>query len=239
MENSEYRKEVGKETPQYGGDDFPSLIGKGRMIIRDSGDLRILVKLVQYLGSIRYWEDKDHGIWEWTEKVHTSSVGACLAGLKAISKYVSVPNELIEKGQEALDMLLPSESKSKGTDLALLSLIYPYDIVSPAQRDAILKNVEEKLVRKRGVIRYPGEHYYNRKGEVEWTMGFPWLAIIYKKLGNRKKYGHYRGKAMFVMNSARELPELYFAGSPEHNENSPLGWAQSLYLVALAERTAS
>jgi len=95
------------------------------MIIRDSGDLRILVKLVQYLGSIRYWEDKDHGIWEWTEKVHTSSVGACLAGLKAISKYVSVPNELIEKGQEALDMLLPSESKSKETDLALLSLTLP------------------------------------------------------------------------------------------------------------------
>jgi hypothetical protein len=47
------------------------------------------------------------------------------------------------------------------------------------------------------------------------------------------------GKAMFVMNSEGELPELYFAGSPEHNENSPLGWVQSLYLVALAERTAS
>ena len=70
-------------------------------------------------------------------------------------------------------------------------------------------------------------------------MGFPWLAIIYKKLGNRKKYEHYMGKAMFVMNSEGELPELYFAGLPEHNENSPLGWAQSLYLVALAERTAS
>jgi phosphorylase kinase alpha/beta subunit len=211
------------------------MIGKGRMIIRDASDLRILVKLVQYLGSIRYWEDKDHGMWEWKEEVHASSIGACLAGLKAISKYVYVPKELIEKGQRALNSLLPRESESKEADLALLSLIWPYDIVSPAQREAILRNVERKLVRERGLIRYPGDHYYNRKGEAEWTMGFPWLAIIYKKLGDRKKYEKYMARTMFVMNSAGELPELYFAGSSEHNENSPLGWAQSLYLVALAE----
>jgi hypothetical protein len=46
-------------------------------------------------------------------------------------------------------------------------------------------------------------------------------------------------KTMFVMNSAGELPELYFSGTNEHNENSPLGWAQSLYLVALKEGMGS
>ena len=211
------------------------MIRAGRNLIRDSGDLRILKKLVQYLGSIRYWEDKDHGMWEWTEEVHASSVGACLAGLKAISKYVHVPKELIEEGQKALDNLLPRESESKETDMALLSLIWPYGVVSPSQRDAILRNVETKLVRKRGLIRYPGDHYHNRNGEAEWTMGFPWLAIIYKRLGNRRLYEKYMAKAVFVMNPAGELPELYFAGSKEHNANTPLGWAQSLYVVALAE----
>src|SRR4030042_274657 len=169
-------------------------------------------------------------MWEENEEIHASSIGACLAGLKAISKYVHVPKELIEEGQKALDNLLPRESKSKEADMALLSLIYPYDIVSPAQRDAILRNVETKLVRQRGLARYPGDHYYNRNGEAEWTMGFPWLATIYKKLGNRKKYESYMGKTVFVMNSAGELPELYFACSKEHNANTPLGWAQSLYV---------
>jgi GH15 family glucan-1,4-alpha-glucosidase len=211
------------------------MIRKGRMVVRDSGDLRILVKLVHYLQSIRYWEDEDNGMWEENEEVHASSIGACLAGLKAISRYVHVPKELIEKGQKALNNLLPRESETKEADLALLSLIWPYNIVSPMQRDAILRNVERKLVRKRGLIRYPGDRYYNRNGEAEWTMGFPWLAIIYKRLGNRKLYEKYMAKAVFVMNSAGELPELYFAGSKEHNANTPLGWAQSLYLVALAE----
>ena len=211
------------------------LTRNGRRAIRGPEDMRILKKLVLYLKSIRYWKDKDHGMWEESEELHASSIGACLAGLKAISKYVYVPKELIENGQRALNSLLPRESESKETDLALLSLIWPYDVVSPSQRDAILRNVERKLVRKRGLIRYPGDKYYNRNGEAEWTMGFPWLAIIYKRLGNRRLYERYMAKAVFVMNSAGELPELYFAGSNKHNENSPLGWAQSLYVVALAE----
>ncbi len=213
------------------------LIRKGRRVIRDEGDMRILRKLVLYLQSIRYWQDRDNGMWEEKEEMHASSVGACLAGLKAISKYVHVPKELIEKGERALECLLPRESETKEADLALLSLIYPYNIVTPAQTKAILRNVEKKLVRKRGVIRYPGDAYYNRDGEAQWTMGFPWLAIIYKKLGNKKKFDFYMRKTRFAMNGSGHLPELYFAGSKEHNANTPLGWAQSLYLVALAEGT--
>ncbi|MCJ7816546.1 MAG: glycoside hydrolase family 15, partial [Candidatus Aenigmarchaeota archaeon] len=90
-----------------------------------------------------------------------------------------------------------------------------------------------------GVIRYPGDRYYSRGGEAEWTMGFPWLAIIHKKLGNKKKFDFYMRKTRFAMNGSVHLPELYFAGSKEHNDNTPLGWAQSLYLVALAEGMGS
>ena len=218
---------------------FADLTRRGRKVARDSGDMRILRKLVQYLSSLRYWEDRDNGMWEKEEEVHASSIGACLAGLKAISRYVEVPGEMIEKGQEALNSLLPRESETKEVDLALLSLIYPYNLVTPEQRDAILKNVEEKLVKERGVIRHYGDYYYNHEAEAEWTMGFPWLAIIFKKLGNKEKFEFYMKKTREVMNVSGELPELYFADSDEHNENSPLGWSQSLYLVALAAATVS
>ncbi len=209
---------------------------KGIRIIRNKNDLRIIQKLVYYLGSIEYWHDKDNGMWEENEEVHASSVGACVAGLKKISKIVEVPKELIEKGEKVLKKLLPRESATKEADLALLSLIYPYNVVNALEREQILTNVEKLLVRKRGVARYLNDQYYsNENGEAEWTFGFPWLAIIYKNLNRPDKYSYYMRKALEAMNGKKELPELYYAGTEEHNENSPLAWSQALYLVASVE----
>src|SRR3989338_8264295 len=102
---------------------------KGIKILRNENDVKILQKLVHYLEKIEYWHDKDNGMWEENEELHASSIGACVAGLKKISKIVPVKRNLIEKGQAALNKLLPRESEAKETDLALLSLIYPYNIV--------------------------------------------------------------------------------------------------------------
>lgn len=208
------------------------MIEKGYSVIRNESDKRIIEKLIAYLGSIKYWQDSDHGVWEGYEEVHASSVGACVAGLKAISQFFSVPTQFISNGQDTLSSLLPRESATKEADLAQLSLIYPFNIVSEEMTNKILKNVEEKLVRNKGVIRFPNDWYYSRNGDAEWTMGFPWLAIIYKQLGNMEKYKHYMKKTLECFNDLGELPELYFANSNEHNDNSPLGWAQSLYVVA-------
>ncbi len=209
------------------------LARKGILTLSDD-DKRIVQKLVDYLAAIEYWKDADNGMWEENEEIHASSIGACVAGLQAVKGIVVVPQILIDCGKEALNQLLPRESVSKETDLALLSLIYPYDVVNEKQRNAILKNVEEKLLRERGVIRYIGDKYYNKNGEAEWTMGLAWLAIIYKKLGIMNKHRFFLEKTKAAMNGQGELPELYFAGTSEHNENTPLGWAQSLFVVAVA-----
>lgn len=206
---------------------------KGIKVLRDDSDRRIVQKLVYYLNSIRYWEDQDNGVWEENEEVHASSVGACLAGLKKISKIVDVPHALIIKGEEALNALLPRESKSKEVDLALLSLIYPFNVVTAEQRDAILKNVEEKLLRRNGIIRYVGDAYFNKNGEAEWAFGLPWLAIIYRQMNRPDKYAHFMRKTVEALNKDGELPELYFANSDVHNHNTPLGWGQSLLIVAM------
>jgi phosphorylase kinase alpha/beta subunit len=211
------------------------LESKGIKVIRDNDDLRIVQKLVYYLASIEYWHDADSGMWEENEEVHASSVGACVAGLKKISKIVDVPRVLIEKGEEALNALLPRESRSKDCDLALLSLIWPYNVVSDAQRSEILQNVEERLVRQRGLIRYAGDRYFNRQGEAEWTFGFPWLSIIYRQMNRPDKQAFYMRKTLDVVNQKGELPELYYAGSHIHNENTPLGWGQSLLVVAMTQ----
>jgi len=211
------------------------LESKGIKIIRDEQDKRILQKLVHYLESIEYWQDEDNGMWEENEEVHASSVGACVAGLKQIRKLVDVNPELITKGQDTLNALLPRESKTKAVDLALLSLIYPYNVVSAEQRDAILKNIEEQLVRERGVARYHNDYYYNKEGEAEWTMGLPWLAIIYKELNKPDQYARFMRMTIDVMNNKGELPELYYANTNKANPNTPLGWSQALACVMFAQ----
>jgi phosphorylase kinase alpha/beta subunit len=211
------------------------LESKGIKVIRNSDDLRILQKLVYYLNSIQYWQDPDSGMWEENEEIHASSVGACVAGLKKISKIVDVPYVLIRKGEETLNQLLPRESDSKDTDLALLSLIYPYNVVSEEQKTQILANVEEKLVRQRGLIRYAEDKYFHKGGEAEWTFGFPWLSIIYKQLNRPDKAALYMRKTLEVVNKEGELPELYYANTDVHNENTPLGWGQSLLVVAMID----
>jgi phosphorylase kinase alpha/beta subunit len=210
-----------------------------KSLIENPDYLRIVNKLILYLESVKYYEDYDSGMWEEDEEIHASSVGACVAGLKLIDTFkgVFVPSGLIDKGEDTLRSLLPRESKKKSVDLALLSLIYPYNIVTAKERREILENVEYHLVKKRGVIRYKNDYYYNNNEdgfseEAEWTFGFAWLAIIYDKLGEYTKSKFYINK-LISLDTKKGLPELYFSNSKKFNENTPLGWSEAMFVIAL------
>ena len=79
---------------------------------------------------------------------------------------------------------MPRESKSKFTDLALLSLIYPFNVVSEKMAREIVRHLEYHLERDRGVIRYKNDRYYNKNEdevseEAEWCFGFRgWLLFM-------------------------------------------------------------
>lgn len=212
-----------------------------RNILKNDDHLRIVQKLIWYLNSIEYWHDKDSGMWEEDEEIHASSVGACVAGLKMIGKVegIEIPGDLIQNGEVTLNSLLPRESNRKFVDVALLSLIYPYDVVSAEQRKQILTNVEYHLLKERGVIRYKNDYYYNKNvdqysEEAEWTFGLSWLAIIYEELGDFEKAKSFINQ-IIPLDTDEGIPELYYSNSPEHNENNPLGWSESLFIISLYE----
>ncbi len=216
-------------------------VNQNRSIIKTPEHIRIVNKLVRYLEAIEYWHDEDSGVWEEEEELHASSVGACVAGLKSIARVptIEAPVWLLKKGEDALDNLLPRESKKKFVDLALLSLIWPYDVVNEARKIEILENVEYHLLRERGIIRYKGDHYYNKNRdgyseEAEWTFGLAWLSIIYQKRNNFDK-AESLIKDLIAVDTPEGLPELYFSNSPIYNENTPLGWSESLFIVSLYE----
>ena len=178
-----------------------------------------------------------------------SSVGACLAGLYEIKDIVYVPDFLIEAGHVSISSLCPNESLTKSCDLAQLSLVYPYNLLSNVQTRIIVDRVEKNLLRNAGVLRYIGDSYYNsaledtRKlpnsfyvgKEAEWTMGIPWLALCYIRLGDQKKAEYYIRQAESLMLDGSKLPKLYYAHTRKENINNPLGWSNALYIMAVKE----
>ncbi len=214
----------------------------GHSVLRDDNDKRIVGRLVHYLATIEYWHDPDNGVWEEYEEVHASSIGACIAGLQMIqeSGLADVPRDLVAHGYESLHKLLPRESHTKFADLAQLSLMFPYQVLTREEEDIILSNIEYHLSKDKGVVRYKTDRYYNANEdgwseEAEWTMGFPWLSIIYRQRGEHDKADAWLKKAEQALDADGKLPELYFSHTNAPNENNPLGWSESLYIVALAK----
>jgi len=132
---------------------------------RQYEDRILLSHITRYLETLEWWRCADYGVWEEGPKLNASSIGAVLAGLSGL-KSLDDPDlyfneRQLARGRDALDRLLPAESEGRPCDLAQLSLIWPFGVLDEAQTSAVLDNVETRLVRERGVIRYEGDGYFN------------------------------------------------------------------------------
>lgn len=212
----------------------------GASILETDEERAMVQKIVDYLVTLEYWQDADNGIWEEAMEVHASSIGSVVAALKKASEidWLKVPAEAIEKGEAALRALLPRESVTKFCDLALLSLIYPFAVTTEEETLTILRNVEYHLARDKGVIRYKLDRYYNNNSdgfseEAEWCFGLAWLAIVYAERGEKEKAYYWLRKAKATVTADGKVPELYYSHTERPNENTPLGWSESMYVVAL------
>ncbi len=212
----------------------------GHSVLENENDKELVQMLVNYLNSIEYWHDADSGIWEENQEIRASSIGSVVRALKTASllPYITVPEGAIEKGEKALRELLPRETTTRFCDLALLTLIFPFAVTTEEETKKILENVEYFLTRDMGVIRYRNDRYYNNNidgysEEAEWSMGLAWLAIIYAKMGNLEKAKHYLDRSEKTVNPDGLIPELWYSHTEKSNDNIPLGWAESMHVVAL------
>jgi len=142
----------------------------------------VLVEVVHFLKTVRYWQDEDSGHWEEVRKIAASSIGVAVAGLRAFRELLAsagsgtVPlkrplsledvDELIAQGEEALRSILPWECRQPDPDqrryydAALVFLVYPYRVVSPGVADQIIGNVTTHLMGDHGIRRYNGDSYW-------------------------------------------------------------------------------
>jgi GH15 family glucan-1,4-alpha-glucosidase len=213
---------------------------RGAGVVKTNEERAVVQKIIDYLVALEYWHDPDNGIWEENMEVHASSVGSCVAALKKAQgvDWLHVSKDAIELGEHALRKLLPRESTTKFADLALLSLIYPFAVTTEEETIEILRNVEYHLTKDKGVIRYKLDRYYNNNDdgyseEAEWCFGLAWLAIIYAERGKKDQAWYYLERAKGTVTPDGKVPELYYSHTDKPNENTPLGWAESMYVVAL------
>lgn len=212
----------------------------GESVIETDDEREMVQKIIDYLVALEYWDDDDNGIWEENMEVHASSIGACVAALKKANEieWLDVPDAAIERGEHALRALLPRESVTKFVDLALLTLIYPFAVTTEEETKEILSNVEYHLVKEKGILRYKFDRYYNKNldgysEEAEWCFGLSWLAIIYAERGDSERAHYWLERAKAAVTPDGQVPELYYSHTDKPGDNTPLAWAESMYVVAL------
>ncbi|HUL34076.1 MAG TPA: glycoside hydrolase family 15 protein [Candidatus Eisenbacteria bacterium] len=129
--------------------------------------------LADYFRAIQYWKDRDSGAWEEGRKVNSSSVGAVMAGLEEMRKYLRGGErisgvtakgleELLAKGERTLEEQLPLEAPpEREADSATLFLLYPLEQVKRADwRHQIVSLVRARLAGEHGIRRYVGDSYF-------------------------------------------------------------------------------
>jgi hypothetical protein len=146
-------------------------------------DADILSLFPFYFKAISYWNDEDSGHWEEDRKIEASSIGIVIASLKSLRNLimnscsssfclqyegqlvtVELLDDLIQKGTNALNIILPSEciqiGKERRYDAALLFLVYPMQIVNDEMADQIVADVVNNLQREHGILRYLGDSFW-------------------------------------------------------------------------------
>ena len=126
----------------------------------------------RYFNAIQFWRDRDSGAWEEARKVNSSSVGAVVAALLQVDRYIERRNRvpgfsarevkrLIALGRRTLKKQLPFESPpERKSDAALLFLVYPLRVVAQESAQMIVSLIQARLKGAFGIRRYIGDSYY-------------------------------------------------------------------------------
>jgi len=172
--------------------------------------------------------------------------------------------ELIEKCENklreiGLNEFITSESgATRSVDLAqlnplLLAAFAGRPVVDDANTVAVLEKIEAELLGHIGLRRYADDlwdgrvnrHDFGKKEEAQWVHGSPQMSFIYGDLYQRTGEERFLEKQVLHFNRALAsisprwlTPEAWIIDVHTRqwvaDENEPLAWAQSMFVLALA-----
>ncbi len=197
------------------------------------------------------WNLPNYDCWEENgESIHSSSLSCVFGGISAINRHISRPDltilaEKIRKCTLTLTLgnRFKKNSFSTSIDSSLLWLSIPFYLVLPNDpiMEKTVNEIENKLLEKGGVKRYPGDSYY---GGGQWVLLSCWLGWYYVITGKKEKALEIRNWVEKQADDQGYLPEqvlerINFPEKKTYWENRwgenarPLLWSHAMYLVLL------
>lgn len=207
--------------------------------------------IAEYL--LLLWRMPNFDCWEeHGDRVHPSTVGAIYGGLKNICTWVEAPiREAIQRELSAIKEYLLSQGtwdgrfvKSVGSqeiDASLLWLHVPYTVIDGHEPIMVntVRAIEQQLLHKGGVHRYPQDVYY---GGGQWVLLSGYLGWHYAELGDQERAFQYLEWIENQFNEQMHLPEQvqHHLLAPEEYQRwidrwgppaCPLLWSHALHLI--------
>jgi len=124
--------------------------------------------------------------------------------------------------------------KDDKTDISTLGIVVPFEIFSPKEKK-VLNTIERINLTLRtytsGYLRFEGDHY--RNGNCPWTIATLWMAMYYKKAGEKRKANEC---IEFVVKSANEhglLSEQVDNQTMQGSWVNGLAWAHAMFVTLI------
>ncbi len=262
LSNSEIEPEWGHLQFDAWGMSMIAIAKEGDLFFKNDEFRKVIKLMISSVIAYRVWEMPDTGAWEENHEIRQSSIACIAAGLYDLRPYFEeIQNDIdfaIHLCSEKVFKLGTNETNTRKCDLAQTHAILtclPRNLMKREQALAILNNIEKKLLRENGVIRYENDLYYNihcettltkynglyhkqfegqyEGGEAEWVFGLPKLILCRKLLGLSDSSMLYDRLIKIATETEGRIPELYYANTNIHNDNTPLGWACNLTYLTL------
>lgn len=214
--------------------------------------LGTVLDLIRYLKLV--WRLPNSDCWEENEKeIHPSTLACVFGGLERMGRRLedeSVRETAALVRTYILENLHPEERfpkylGSSSVDASLLWLALPFALVTPGDRlmRRTVERMEEKIVGKGGVKRFPEDTYY---GGGEWIILSAWLGWYYLRTGRMDDAETIIGWIVSQADGEGFLPEqvLDNVNDPSMIEPwerkwgpvaMPLLWSHGMFLVLIRE----
>lgn len=181
-------------------------------------------------------------------------------------------DKLIEKCRAKLKEILPNEyvradasdtradkSAVRPVDAALVNALIlgslsGKPVVDDAMALTIIDNIENKLMGKYGIARYPRDIWDGRvdrkdlkeREEAQWCHVSPMISVVFGEMYRRtgkeeyfKRQVEHFNRGLSHINERFNIPEAYIVDPQSRrfkcDENEPLAWAQSVTLLSLLD----
>lgn len=203
--------------------------------------------IVEYLEAL--WDQPCYDCWEeHGDKVHTYTLSAVQAGLRAFGRLTNSTSSVVDAIAEHIEGSLIEDGRyvkfagAGMVDASLVGLAVPYASVEPSSPVVrrTIEEIEAELRATGGVHRFRTDTYY---GGGEWVLLTCWLAWYYYSVGQTKLGDECMAWVEAQATDTGDLPEQVVANplDPEFvqpwrdrwgPEANPLVWSHAMYLIA-------